>query len=249
MNIKTLSLRAMSVIDQYANFSVGKATCSVPYFNNKVTKARGALRVYGGKGSPKDIYEEVTASLTKEHIAIDALDSVSLKKYLTDRNIGLDCSGLAYYILNAESEEQGRGPLDKKIHFINAGGLLGKIRSALRPVENCNVATFTDNKNSRIIDTKNIQPGDMITMIAKMTNRDHILVVNSVEYQNYLPIKIFYTHTIAYPEDGMYGTGLKQGSIDFTDLEKNILEFPWSETNLLTRAREYTVEVRRLNWF
>ncbi len=249
MNIKTLSEHATSVIDQYMNFSVGKAVCSIPYFNNKTTRSRGALRAYVGKGSPKDIYEEVTASLTKEHVSVDVLTGESLKKYMTDKNIGIDCSGLAYYILNAESEERKRGRLDKHIHFTTVHGLFGKIRSALRPVENCGVATFADKKNSRIIATKDIEPGDMITMISKTTERDHMLVINCVESQNATPVKIFYTHTIAYPEDGVYGTGVRQGTIDITNPQGTIFEGVWSENNLLTRMRDYVAEIRRLNWF
>lgn len=234
------------------NFSVGTApgaaTCSVPYFNNKTVRARGALRAYVGKGSPKDIYEEVTACLTKEHVETAVLTGESLKKYLTDKNIGLDCSGLAYYILNAENEERGKGHLDKHLHFTNCGGLFGKIRCALRPVENCSVATFVDNKNSKPVALKDIQPGDMITMISNTTDRDHVLVVHQIEYQNFLPIKIHYTHTIAYPEDGVYGTGLRQSTIEIVNPDKNILDCLWSETNLFAKMSGYKVEIRRLGW-
>ncbi len=260
MNTKTLSARALSIIDQYKDFSIGKAVCSVPYFNNKTTRTRGALRAFTGKGSPRDIYEEVIASLTKEHVAIDALTSESLKKYLTDKNIGIDCSGLAYYILNAESEKRSSGSLDKHIRFINCHGLIGKIKSALRPVEHCDVATLADNKNSKLITLKDVLPGDMITMVSKSNARNHILVINGVDMQNSDPTKIFYTHTIAYPEDGVYGTGSKQGTIDLlsksdmsydSDIEKKteILRYAWSETNLFSKMKDYTVEIRRLNWF
>ncbi len=255
MNTKTLSLRALSVIDQYKNFAVGKAVCNVPYFNNKTTRARGALRAYVGKGSPKDIYEEVTASLNKEHVAIDILTGESLKKYLTDKNIGIDCSGLAYYILNAESEERGEGSLDKNIHFVNTHGLFGKVRSLLRPVENCNVSTLANDKNSSIVKLKDIQPGDMITMLSKTNERDHILVVSAVDFQNSLPQKIYYAHANAYPEDGVYGTGLRQGYIDIINLgsdknleNTNILECAWSEINLHSKMSGYDVLIRRLNW-
>ncbi len=248
MNTKTISPRALSIIDQYKNFSVGTASCSIPYFNNKTIRARGALRAYVGKGSPKDIYEEVTASLTKEHVETGVLTSESLKKYLTDKNIGLDCSGLAYYILNAESEELGKGRIDKHLHFTNCGGLFGKIRCALRPVENCSVTTFSDNKNSRLILQKDICPGDFISMISRTNDRDHMLIVHQVEYQNFLPIKIHYTHTIAYPENGVYGTGLKQESIEIVSPEKDIIDCLWSEEKLHAKLTNYKVEIRRLNW-
>jgi len=46
---------------------------------------------------------------------------------LADANIGIDCSGFAYYVLNAESAETDKGPLDKYLSFVNCKGLLGKI--------------------------------------------------------------------------------------------------------------------------
>jgi hypothetical protein len=248
MNTKTLSTRSLSVIEQYKNFTVGPAACSIPYFNNKTLGSRVALRAYVGKGSPKDIYEEVTACLTKDHVTLDVLTPDSLKKYITDKNIGIDCSGLSYYILNAEDEERGKGHLDKHLHFTNCGGLFGKIRCAMRPVENCGVNTFADNKNSHVMSLKEMQPGDMITMISKVNDRDHMLVIHQVEYQNFLPIKLHYTHTIAYPEDGVYGTGVKQGTIEIVNPEKSILDCLWSETNLLAKMPNYLVEIRRLNW-
>lgn len=249
MNTKTLSPRALAVIDQYKNFTVGKASCSVPYFNNKTVGARAALRTYVGKGSPKEIHEEVTGNLIKEHVSLDVLSAESLKKYMTDKKIGIDCSGLAYYILNAESEERGKGHLDKHIHFINAGGFLRRIRSALRPVENCGVKTLANDRNSKLVALKDAQPGDMLIMITNENERDHILVIHQIEYQNFLPAKLHYTHTIAYPEDGIYGTGLRQGTIEIVDPEKGVVDAVWSETSLFTKLKDYKVELRRLNCF
>ncbi|MEI6396944.1 MAG: hypothetical protein WCO48_02655 [Candidatus Taylorbacteria bacterium] len=246
MNTKTLSPGALVVIDQYTNFSVGTAVCSIPYFNNKTVRARGALRAYGGKGSPKDIFDEVTASLTKEHVSIDVLTDESLKKYVTDKKIGIDCSGFAYYILNAECEAQGKGSLSKHIHFTNAKGLIGKIRSMIRPVENCSVITLADEKNSQIIDKKDIQPGDMIVMIAKDGGRDHILVIDQVDYIDLLPKNIHYVHASAYPDDGVYGNGIKSGEIEITDSEKDIVDESWSEVNMFARLNDYSIKIRRL---
>lgn len=247
------------MIDQYQNFKVGNATCSIPYFNNKTIGGRGVLRVYGGKGSPKEIYEEVLACMTKDHVDTSVLSNESLRKYISDKNIGMDCSGLAYYILETESRERKIGQFDKKIRFINCHGLFGKIRCALRPVENCDVKTFADNRNSKFISIKEVAPGDIITMVGGATeasgsDRDHILVIHQVEYQNFVPIKLHYTHTIAYPEDGLYGTGVRQGSIEILGLERNILEDAWLEDGkkpelLISRAKRSKTEIRRLNWF
>ena len=256
MNTKTLTQRALNVIDQYLHFKIGNAVCSIPYFNNKTTRTRGGLRVAIGKGSPKEIFEEVQDIVIKNHISINALTNDSLKRLLADNNIGIDCSAFVYYVLNAESEERKKGHLDKHLSFTNCHGILGRIRCSLRPIENCNVATFANDKNSRSIPIKEIEPGDIITMKSEENNRDHILVIHQIEYQNFIPATIHYSHAIAYPEDSPYGSGIYQGEIQIISPDKYITEQRWIEDNsegnsnrLFIRAQKSKTEVRRLKWF
>ena len=260
MNTKILSNRALGVIDQYVHFTIGSAVASVPYFNNRTVRARAALRTYAGKGSPKDIFEEVESIMTKSHFPKEQMSDEALKKLLTDQNIGIDCSGFAYYVLNAESIESGKGPLDKHLSFVNCTGIIGKIRCSLRPSENCDVATLASDKNSRAAISKEIRPGDMITMMGTQDGifgieRDHILIIHQVDYQNFSPFKLYYTHAIAYPEDGVYGTGIKQGTIEIIDAGKPITEARWTEDGkegpndrIFMRAQRSRTEVRRLKW-
>jgi hypothetical protein len=256
MNTKTLSNHALSVIDQYLHFKVGSAECSVPYFNNKTIRARAALRSNIGKGSPKEIYEEIMGLMVKDHVDPNNTTDDLLKKTLTDNNIGIDCSAFAYYVLNTELNELKKGNLDKHLHFINCHGLIGKIRCALRPIENCDVSTLANEKNSKEISVKEVQPGDMITMIGgpDSSDRDHVLVIHQIEYQNFVPTKIHYAHAIAYPEDGIYGTGIKQGVIEILDPIKPITEQIWIENDktgdknrIFLRAQKSQTTLRRLN--
>lgn len=269
MNTKLLSTHALDVIDQYLHFKVGTAVCSVPYFNNKTIKARAGLAVNVGKGSPKEIFEETESLLVKAHATVDSVTPETLKKLLADNNIGIDCSGFAYYVLNAESQEAGKGSLDKHISFVQATGFFRKILSSLRPVKNTGVLTLANDKNSQVIALRDIQPGAIITMLndteeneptdasSKLwrEDRDHILVIHQVEYQNFIPYKIHYSHAVTYPEDGVYGTGIKQGMIEITDINKPITEQVWIENGkqgesnrIFIRAKKSKTEVRRLRW-
>lgn len=258
MNTKTLSNRALSVIDQYLHFKFGSAVCSVPYFNNKTVKARAALRPQIGKGSPEEIHEEVQSILVKEHMQGASLADESLKKLLADADLGIDCSAFAYYVLNAENEERGKGGLDKHISFVNCTGVVGKLRCALRPIENCDVSTLAHDKNSGLVPLKEIEPGDFISLTGgpEGFERDHILVIHQVEYQNFAPTKIHYSHAVAYPEDGLYGSGIKQGEIEILDPAKSLLEARWTENGkegsanfIFLRIQRSKTEIRRLNWF
>ena len=258
MNTKLISQSALDIIDQYKNFRIENAVCSIPYFNNKRTGNRASFRVEGGKGSPKDIYEEIEQRAFKEKIDLKLFDSETLKKFLVDNSIGIDCSGYAYYILNDESLSLGKNALDRYMSFPYAKGLFGKIKCMFRPIENAGVQTFAHEKNSKVIPIKDVQVGDMITMVGGPDNgeRDHILIIYQVEYQNFIPMTIHYTHAVAWPTDGEYGHGIHEGKIDILDLNKSLIEQRWTENDKIgeenytfTRAQKSVTELRRLRWF
>jgi hypothetical protein len=258
MNTKTISQKALDIIDQYQNFKIGNATCSVPYYNNRTNALRGALKVEIGKGSPKDIFDEVQQLCLKNKIDINSLKSEELKTILVDNNIGLDCSAFAYYVLNEESSSIGKGNIDKHLSFPYSKGLLGKIKCKIRPIENNDVKTFAHNENSKIIEIKDIKPGDIITMIGgpDQNDRDHILIINRIEYQNFLPSIIHYCHAVSWPTDGKYGHGIHTGTIGIVNTEKSLIDQIWIENDkqnnenyTYTRAQKSLLEIRRLNWF
>lgn len=256
MENKKLSKEALEIIDQYTNFKIGQATCSVPYFNNKTKKRRAAFRTYIGKGSPQDIREELETIITKNKIDRNSLTKDSLKKILIDNNLGIECSGFCYYILNNESQARRLGQIKRKINFINCNNLIDKIRCYIRPIENCNVETFADNSNSKIISLEKITPGDIITIISNEKERNHIMIIKEVQYEKNTPKKIIYSHSIAYPEDGIVGTGVRDGQIIINDINLPITKAIWIEQEkenfdnpLFIRAVNSKTEIRRLNWF
>jgi hypothetical protein len=258
MEIKTLSQSALQIIDQYTNFKIGSAICSIPYFNNKTAGKRIAFRAYTGKGSPSEIREELETIIIKEKIDSKSFNNNLLKKTLVDNKLGIECSGFCYHILEAESISRGHGSIGKKINFINCNNIIGKIKCSLRPVENCDVATFASDANSKIISLKNVLPGDIITMVSDRdhVDRNHILIIKEVYYENSNPKKIIYSHSISYPEDGLYNNGVRDGEINIINPELKITNANWSENHkenennsLYLRAQKSKTEVRRLNWF
>ncbi len=251
MNTKLLSQKALSIIEQYNNFVFYNAFCSVPYFNNKTKLIRAGLRVNIGKGSPKDIYDELRAFAIKNHIDPNSIDNDSLKKILVDNNIGIDCSAYAYYILNAFSIESSFGQLDKHLKFTYCKGLVGKLRCKLRPLENCDVITMSNDKNSHEIRLDEVNVGDFISFVNSSDDsvRDHIAIVYKVEYQNFKSVKFYITHAAAYPEDGLYGTGTKNSEITITSPDLAISEQIWSDPALKNRSEISTTTIRRFNWF
>lgn len=258
MEIKRLSEKALSVFDSYMNFTLGNSICSIPYFNNKRTNRRAAFRVLIGKGSIKDIHDEIEQMVIIDKININNLSSESLKKYLVENNIGIDCSGFAYYILEAENESRGYGKLDKNLRFPLCKGFIGKIKCSMRPIENAGVQTFAHNDNSKSVLMKDILPGDMITIIGvgEDDDRDHILIVKEIEYSDGVPNVIRYIHTMHWPTDGEYGHGIKEGEIVVRNPNDNILDCIWREDDkdgvenyTYKKAKNSHTEIRRLKWF
>jgi hypothetical protein len=236
MNTKTLSTHAFSVIDQYMNFTVGTAVTGVPYFNNKTVGARAALRATIGKGSTKDIFEETDIILKRKHIEAGTLTSETLKKLFVDNNIGIDCSGFAYHVLKKTNYS-----------FPYAGGFFRRQIAKFNPVKNINVKTFAHASNSTPIPLRNVEPGDIITMVGNGdASRNHIVIIDQIEYQNDIPSVIHYVHSMAWPSDGQYGHGFHSGKIEIINIEKPLTDQIWSEDYTKERALQTTCELRRL---
>jgi len=258
MQTTSLSELSLDVIKEYTHLKIGTGEASVPYFNNKTTRTRMALRVHIGKGNPKDIREELETVLVKNHVARDTVSGDVLKKLLVENNLGVDCSAYAYYILDAESRYRGLGHINRRLKFIHAYGPLGKLMSRLRPAENCDVRTFAHDNNSRIVKLMDTKPGDLITMTdgPEGIDRNHVLIVTSIDTENGALVKFSYTHTVAYPADGLMGTGIKTGSITITNPAGTLTEQTWSESGtsegaatILARAQKSKTDIRRLKWF
>jgi hypothetical protein len=257
MVTKTLSQNSLALIDDYVKFTFAGATCSIPYFNNKTTKSRAGLRALIGKGRPEEIRDELEIIIKKQKVDEANLDSQSLKKILVDNNLGIECSGFAFHILEAESQSRGLGSLTKNINFINCKGFIGQMRCMLRPVENCDVSTFANNKNSSIIPLSQIRPGDIITMTKEHEDamRNHILIIKEVCYESDLPVSFKYAHAVAYPEDGLYGSQIRQGQVKIVDQNKDLTEQIWQEEGSISNGLsiyyfgKYSFQLRKLNFF
>ncbi len=226
------------MIQAYESLQFGDKQIPTPYFNNKRQKVRGALRVLVGKGTPEDIVEEAKLIARRAHQELKTLSKKDLSAFLVDHNLGIDCSGFVYHVLNAER------PLQSKLKFPNTS-LLRKLLTKFRTAENTNVKVLAHEKNSSAIAITDIQPGDFIAMIGskKVGAPDHILLVEKVDGD-----VIHYVHSYKLPSDGKYDHGIKHGEIEITDAKKSILDQRWDDAEVLEAVRDAKeVNVRRLN--
>lgn len=307
---------SLKVIDDYRKFKLtpNSQPISVPYFNNSRRGLSTGLRVLIGKGTPKDIKEEIEIRQMQEKLAIfntnkapqektespevfenKAIKSEFLKKYMYEHNIGIDCSGYAYAILEEENKTRGYDHLKNHLSFPYIRNFfLRVIKSKIRAVENTDVRTFAHPENSTTINLKDIHPGDFISMIdvspreKNQKAHDHIVLIYAVDYidnkrpenlknsdnknagqKELIPKTLYYTHSIARPEDGEWNHGVRNGIINITDISAPVMAQEWLEekmdkiigkeiessnlqeiyTQKPNWMRQYKVEIKRLKWW
>ncbi len=260
MDSGRLSPKALDVIASYRSFScLGIAPFSVPYYNNRRGKIRAGLRAWVGKGSPSDICEEIELLLLREKTLASTYSAETIKQFLVDRHIGIDCSGFVFHVLSAENTARGFSSLRSHLSFPYSSGLR-KIFTSFRTAENSDVRIFAHNSNSKIIPLKEIAAGDFITMShtkPEDKTHDHIILVHEVLRENGAVKEIRYTHSVAWPTDGRYHHGVQEGAIQITDPTISITEQIWierektgSDNFTYGRAKNANLtEIRRLRWF
>jgi hypothetical protein len=236
-----ISEKARAMIDAYLALPLGaKPNC--PYFNNRRHKARASLRVAIGKGTPQEIAEECGIDAKLARVKIAELSTDKLKEFLIASDLGIDCSGFAYHVLNAFSQEKKGKSIQSYVKPLRAG-FVGSLIGKLRPAENIGVATFAHEKNSFPIKISEIQPGDVVVFIGtgKDKTYNHILVVAAVDRTNG-DTRISYAHSYAWPSDGTTGHGVREGEILVHG--EDLLGGTWKE-NGMTGGDNYTFESAR----
>lgn len=226
-----LSKQGIDMIDSFLHLKIGEQTVPVPYVNNKRARLRGGFRVMIGKGTPEEIAEEANILAHKAKIDLSALSNANLSAFLSDRNLGIDCSGFVYHVLNTELRARGLNGIENYLRFPYAKTIIRKWLVKMRPVESINVATLAHEANSREVSLVDIRPGDMIVMIAaeKQSYPNHIILIHAIDYMENIPQTIHYTHSFQWPSDGKYTHGVGQGTIEITDIKKSLVEQRWVE--------------------
>lgn len=222
----TLSKPAKDMIAHYEALSIGGKSIRTPYYNNKRAGVRGGLRVLVGKGSPSDIEEEVKIISLKKHLDLTTISQEDITHFLVDNNIGVECSGFVYHVLNAEKKATNQKPLAKLLSFPSQS-LLRKIITRFRPIENTNVKVLGNEKNGTITPLSDITAGDLIIMLGTGDSHDldHVLIVTDVDND-----VVSYAHSLNWKQDGKYNHGIRRGTIMITDIKKPLAQQVWEES-------------------
>ncbi len=227
--MKQLSNQTKKLIADYLFLPLGRG-CQTPYFNNKRRGTRGGLRALVGKGTPQEIIEEARIFALRDKVSIDLIDEKALKAFLASHDLGIDCSGLVYHLLDTELKATKKSKLSRLIHY--KASWLRTFINTLRPAENINVSTLNLSENTKEISIAEIEPADLIVILNTGPKKtyNHVLFVTEIENKNNTKM-IHYIHSYAWPSDGLTGTGVRTGTITLTGTK--LIDGIWEEQGVI----------------
>lgn len=211
-------------IKDYTNLTLGNSNVVTPYFIND--KRRKDLRAMVGKGTPEEIIMEAKIWEKLKGAKFSSLDSQEIKQFLSDRGIGIDCSGFIVHILDAYTQKVKGRHLWSYLKLTH-NGIINSLRYMLRPVEQLGANIITDTQNCNVVSISEVQPMDLIRSRSTRLNGDHIMIVIEVERnQEGVVKKITYAHST--PHFGK-DNGVKFGEIEIIDETKTLELQNWME--------------------
>lgn len=203
--------------DEYVNFEIDGKHVRIPY-----VLGFGRLQFWktSGKGTPEQIRQEVCAMANREGFDLSTAAEIAITHFMKQHKIGIDCSGLAYHLLDAYCQKLHGQSIG---HFVlRYPGLLGAAEKTLLSYQRqrrINVLTLTAPLNSAPVPkTQDIRTGDLIRMHGEL---DHVLVVTHVS-----------NDTITYVHSSSKNTrkrGPHYGSITVIDPSLGLEHQQWQE--------------------
>jgi len=258
-----LSPKAEKIIEEYFNLPFdGAAGIRCPYYNNSRRGQRGQLRALIGKGAPEEIVEEAKIISIQYHHGLfdkdghccihgdhgDGQKAESIRRFLIDHDLGVDCSGFAAQVLSAYFKETKGVDIGRRFQFWPRKYFFRWLIAKLRPIENMSVRVFAKNVNSEkifdgrgAIDTAKILPGDIVVMLETGPNkkRNHIILFTDITAG-----VLQYVSARAWSSEGKYGHGVARGIIRMTKPGGNLLEQTWEESGKTNEANETYLEAK-----
>lgn len=251
---------------------VGVAGVRCPYFNNARKRQRAELKVLVGKGLPEEIVEETKIISLQYHAGLfdhsgncrvvesqnchpreSGVPAVchpdesrdlcqTIRKFLIDNDLGIECSGFVTNILRAHYLETKNIDIAKKFFKVSPKQFARWLITKLRPVENISARVWSlDQNTEKISDMAKITAGDVIVILEKQLPwvRNHIILITE---KNGNVLK--YAHARTWKSEGRFGHGVAMGEIKIIAPDKGILEQEWSELGKVGTDNETLAEAK-----
>lgn len=214
-----LPIEAQKIINRYSELQIADKKIITPYFMNK--KNKKGRRVSVGKGLPSEIEREVIKLAKKYNLNLYTSSAEKIKEFMIKNEIGIDCSGLAAWILNELVKEKVSKPIWKSLSFKMLSPM-AQVKRHLRPIENVSVKVLTDMNNSIVVKRLlDIRVGDIIRVL----NGHHILIVTIVEYDEKSNLSQFSFINSTMHLSEYYG--IRKGLVQVTHKDKYLVDQKW----------------------
>lgn len=211
-------------IEKYRKLPIGGKEIVCPYFIN-IKNARD-LRAMVGKGTPEEIVMEANIWAKIKGVDFLTMTENEIKDFLTERGIGIDCSGFVSHVLNYVYNQLTSKNIWRKLVPENKT-LMGKLKYYFRPVEQLGAQTLTNSYNSDPIEIKDVRLLDLVRSKAKRKNAHHIMIIIGVKRDlNGNISEIDYAHATPYFEEE---SGVKTGTIKIKHINLPLEKQDWLE--------------------
>ena len=218
---------AKEAVNQYLQMELVGKRFSCPYFMNK-RKQRGGLRVMIGKGSPEEITSEVKIMAHLKNFDLNNASPDQIRKFMLERDIGIDCSGFVAQVLNAWLESDHKGKLMQYLKFSD-GSLVSRLRRTLRQVENIGAESLTSEANCTIVTNLNdIRPGDLVRLKGKEKNSHHVLLISTVTLEDDRVLEFEYVNST---QEYGNSNGARSGRVIVTNPDGDLKDQQWLDND------------------
>ncbi|MBI2643981.1 MAG: hypothetical protein HYW95_00525 [Candidatus Wildermuthbacteria bacterium] len=233
-NISDIPVAAQKVIEQYEYLPIkAEKRIRCPYYRNpRSGRERWGLNAFSGKGSPKEIADEIHMIEKLEGRNFSLMQEEEIRDIMRKRKLGIDCSGFIAHVFDAWLKQINGKRIYQVLRFPHRGAA-GRIAAFFRPFTHIDIETLTNEPNAKKFrDVREIRPGDLIRFqyIADRADTnaeiDHALLTTRVEYnENKDPIRIFYAQSVRENN----GFGIKNGIIAIREMQNPLEQQEWQE--------------------
>lgn len=234
-------------VDAYLSLMIGGVYCKVPYiFGSSWMEFWRA----GGKGSVEEIKSESERLFTLYDLVPSEMTEFERYKFLRDKRVGIDCSGMLYNIYDGVTKKLLEKPLSKYIN--RYPGIIGGLDKLLLSFKrNRRIASYhlTSDLNSIPVERlREIRVGDMIKMKSMDPQIGHVVIIYNVDLNNN---QVTYAHSSFKTKT----VGPHLSKIKITNWDNTIDKQDWEEVsakgeNISSNANfEEGLGLRRLNIF
>lgn len=186
---------------------IGGVVVNCPYLANKIKDGQVVMRGYlNGKGKAEDIHQELVKRIRKRKDKDSKLTSPYIQKFAKREEIGIDCSGFAYRVLNELARLNYKSVHISDISEVFSGGIRKTNADRLTSKDYC----------LKIKKISNIQLGDLI----RVNGGKHIIVILEMRDS-----QIIYAHSSRLTET----QGVHLGFIKIKDKDKSLEYQEWLE--------------------